>query len=83
MPVVLIMLAFRPVKSITVSGTITDETGTPLPGVTVVIKGTRTGVSADHNGSYKIVVPNANGTLVFSGAGVETKEEKIPEPKTA
>jgi len=76
-PLILMMLAFRPVRTITVSGTITDETGTPLPGVTVVVKGTRTGVSADNNGAYRIIVPNANGTLIFSGAGLEPKEEKI------
>ncbi|NOT52724.1 MAG: DUF3520 domain-containing protein [Chitinophagaceae bacterium] len=77
MPVMLIILAFRPVKSFTVSGTITDEKGYPLPGVTVVVKGTRTGVAADHNGSYKIVVPGGNSILVFSGAGLETKEENV------
>ena len=76
-PVVLIMLAFRPVKSLTVSGTVTDETGSSLPGVSIQVKGTRTGVSTSSSGTYKIIVPNSNDVLVFSGAGLETKEEKI------
>lgn len=76
-PLLLIMLAFRPVKSLTVSGTVTDETGSPIPGVSILVKGTRTGVSTSNSGTYKIIVPNSNDVLVFSGAGLETKEEKI------
>ena len=76
-PVILIMLAFRPIKSITVSGTVSDETGSPLPGVSIQVKGSRTGVSTSSSGSYKIVVPNSNDVLVFSGVDLETKEEKI------
>ncbi|MBI5858545.1 MAG: von Willebrand factor type A domain-containing protein [Sphingobacteriales bacterium] len=76
-PVLLIMLAFRPVKSFTVSGIVSDETGSPLPGVSIFVKGTRTGVASAHDGTYKITVPNSNSVLVFSGAGLEMKEEKI------
>lgn len=76
-PALLILLAFRPVKSFTVSGIVSDETGSPLPGVSIFVKGTRTGVSSATDGTYKITVPNSNSVLVFSGAGLETKEEKI------
>jgi Ca-activated chloride channel family protein len=76
-PVLLIMLAFRPVRSLTVSGIVSDETGSPLPGVSISVKGTRTGVSTSSNGTYKIIVANSNDVLVFSGAGLITKEEKI------
>jgi Ca-activated chloride channel family protein len=76
-PVLLIVLAFRPVRSLTVTGKISDETGSPLPGVSIQVKGTRTGVSASNDGTYRITVPNSNDVLVFSGAGVEPKEEKI------
>jgi Ca-activated chloride channel family protein len=34
-------------------------------------------VSSSNNGDYKITVPNSNGVLIFSGAGLETKEERI------
>lgn len=41
--------------SITVSGTVLDETNMPLPGATVVIKGTTTGVSTDFDGKFSLV----------------------------
>lgn len=76
-PILLVMLAFRPVRSFTVSGTITNEKGSAIPGATVMIKGTRTGAIADANGSYKIIAPNANSILVFLSTGYESKDENI------
>ena len=76
-PIILVLLAFRPVTSITVTGIITDETGSTLPGVSVMIKGTNLGTSSQTDGSYKIVVANVNSKLIFSGAGLETQEIKI------
>ncbi len=38
----------------TITGTITDASGVPLPGANVVIKGTRTGAAADFDGNYSI-----------------------------
>lgn len=76
-PVVLILLAFRPVKSHTVTGKVTDETGAALAGVSVHVKGTNTGVSSDVNGSFRITAPGSNSTLVFSAAGYITTEIKI------
>jgi hypothetical protein len=53
-----------------VTGRITSPGEGPLPGVSVILKGTRTGVVADATGTYKINVPNDNApdtkaTLVF------------------
>lgn len=76
-PVVLILLAFRPVKSHTVTGKVTDETGTAIPSVSIRVKGTNTGVSSDMNGSFRITAPGANSTLVFSAVGYVTAEIKI------
>lgn len=76
-PVVLIMLAFHPAKLITVSGSITDEKGNPVIGVSVTVKGTRTGAISTSSGKYTITAASANDVLVFSGAGLETVEEKI------
>ena len=76
-PVVLILLAFRPVKSHTVTGKVIDETGAALAGVSVHVKGTSTGVSSDVNGSFRITAPGSNSTLVFSAAGYVTAEVKI------
>src|SRR5690606_23641960 len=43
-----------PQQQLSVSGTVTDETGQPLPGVTVVIKGTTRGTVTDANGNYSL-----------------------------
>ena len=57
----------------TVSGVVTDgETGTPLPGVNVLIQGTTTGVSTDFDGNYSISAANGQ-VLVFSYLGFESQ----------
>jgi len=61
-------------QQITVTGTVTDNAGDPLPGVNVVIKGTTTGVVSDFNGRYSIGVLNADATLQFSFVGYVTAE---------
>ncbi|MGB5027151.1 MAG: SusC/RagA family TonB-linked outer membrane protein [Chitinophagaceae bacterium] len=55
----------------TITGTVTDETGAPLPGASVRIEGTRTGVAADNNGQFRILAKTGD-VLVVSGAGLET-----------
>jgi Ca-activated chloride channel homolog len=77
LPVILILLAFRPVKSHTVTGKVTDETGSPVASVSIRVKGTNTGVSSDSKGVFRITAPSTNATLVFSSVGHETKEIKI------
>lgn len=60
-------------QSKTVTGTVTDDLGAPLPGVNVVEKGTTNGVSTDFDGNFSLNVPNS-ATLVFSSLGFSTKE---------
>ncbi len=60
-------------QDVNVSGTITDDTGTPLPGVSVVVDGTTRGVSTDFDGLYAINVDNPNAKLVFSYIGYTTQ----------
>tara|TARA_R110001606_G_scaffold221776_2_gene369603 strand:+ start:27911 stop:31216 length:3306 start_codon:yes stop_codon:yes gene_type:complete len=61
-----------------VSGTITSsDDGSSLPGVNVVLKGTTVGTITDIDGNYKISVPAAGGTLVFSFIGLTTQESEI------
>ena len=61
-----------------ISGMITDNTGEPLPGATVNVKGTNVGTIADSNGKYSINnVPNRNAVLVFSFVGFTTQEISI------
>lgn len=55
-----------------VSGTITDDSG-PLPGVSVIVKGTSTGSTTDFDGNYSVNASNGD-TLVFSYVGYDTQE---------
>ncbi|MBN2636293.1 MAG: carboxypeptidase-like regulatory domain-containing protein, partial [Prolixibacteraceae bacterium] len=58
----------------TVTGKVTAANDTPLPGVTVVIKGTTNGVSTDPNGTFSLQVPNNETVLQFSFIGFIQKE---------
>ncbi len=60
-------------QSKTVSGTITDESGVPLPGASVILEGTNIGVSSDFDGKYTIDLSN-DGTLVFSMLGFQNQK---------
>lgn len=63
-------------QNVTVSGKVTNETGQPITGASVLIKGSATGTSTDENGSFRISAP-ANGTLVISSVGFGTQEFAI------
>lgn len=56
-----------------VSGTVSDKSGLPVPGVNVLVKGTSTGTVTDFDGKYEIEVDNG-ATLVFSFIGYQTQE---------
>jgi len=55
----------------TVTGYVADETGAPLPGVSVLVSGTSTGTSTDFDGRYSIDVDDSTAQLVFSFIGME------------
>ncbi len=57
-----------------ISGTVTDNEGQPLPGVTVLIKGTTTGTISDFEGKYVLADVPAEAVLVFSFVGMKTQE---------
>lgn len=57
-----------------VSGKITNSKGEPLPGATVVLKGTTQGVSTDIDGNFRLLVQEKNAVLVVSYIGYETIE---------
>ena len=76
-PLILVMLAFRPIKFHTISGTITDEKGSPIPSVSIAIKGTTQGSITDAKGVYHLSIVKASGTLIFSAVGFITVEESI------
>ena len=59
-----------------VSGTVTDDTGAELPGVTVLIKGSAKGTTTDMSGNYSIEVESGQ-TLSYSFIGFKTQEVKV------
>lgn len=63
-------------KTAKVSGTVTDESGAPMLGVTVVVSGTTTGVSTGPDGKFEINAP-VSGTLTFSYLGYQAQTRAI------
>jgi len=66
---------------VAVKGRITNETGQPVSGASVIVKGSTIGTTADDNGNYKITAP-ANGTLVISAINFSKQEVKINRKET-
>ena len=72
--------SFAQVKS--VSGTVSDKNGQPLPGATVIIKGTSTGTTTDFDGNY-LISANQGSVLVFSYVGYVNKEITVGRHRQA
>ena len=64
-------------QSRTITGTVTDDAGNPLPDVSVLVKGTQIGTVTSPNGSYSLSVPANAVTLVFSSVNKEEVEMTI------
>jgi len=64
-------------QSITVTGNVKSDAGELLPGVSIIIKGTNTGVITNVDGNYSISVPNAQSVLLFSFVGMEPQEVPV------
>jgi TonB-linked SusC/RagA family outer membrane protein len=58
----------------TVGGTVTDKSGDPLSGVSIVVKGTTTGTVSSIEGTYSVSIPGADAVLVYSYLGYITQE---------
>jgi len=65
-----------------VTGKVTDSNGGSLPGVSVVVKGTTTGVITDNSGNYAVSNITGNAVLVFSFVGMKTQEVKTGSQST-
>ena len=64
-------------KKISVKGVVKDTKGNPLPGVTVLLKGTTVGLSTDLDGKFDLAFPEMKDVvIVFSFVGMQTKEVK-------
>ncbi len=60
-----------------ISGTVTDESDMPLPGVNVLVKGTSLGTTTDVNGRYSLEITDQTSVLVFSFIGFLTQEVEV------
>jgi len=68
-------------QDLRVSGKVTSSTGEALAGVSISVKGARTGTTTDANGNFAITVPD-DATLVFSSVGFETFEVAVAGKST-
>jgi len=69
-------------SQITVSGTVTDKSGSPLPGVNVIEKGTSNGVATDGSGKFSLNNVRNGSTLIFSFVGFQKREVKLAPGQT-
>lgn len=67
-------------SAITVKGVVVDNNGEPLPGVSVRVKGTSSGVATDISGKFEIKLSELkDAILIFSFVGMKTREMAVPE----
>ncbi len=66
----------------TVSGKVSDATGTPVANASVIVKGTRTGTTTNANGNFSFTIPSGAKSLVISAIGLAPLEISIPSSGT-
>ena len=71
-----LLMSFNGLAQKAITGTVVDENGNPLPGATVLVKGTSSGVASDFDGNYSITA-NEGDTLVFSFIGFSPNEVTV------
>lgn len=64
-------------QQVTITGTVVDEEGFPMPGVNVIVKGTVLGTFTDAGGKYTLSVPNGDVVLEFTFIGYAAQEVKL------
>ncbi|MDB5263025.1 MAG: TonB-dependent receptor [Adhaeribacter sp.] len=69
-------------NGITVSGKVSSETGDPMPGVSLALKGTTSGTTTNADGTFSLPVPNPNAVLVVSFIGYTNQEVPINNQTT-
>ncbi|MFV0591889.1 MAG: TonB-dependent receptor plug domain-containing protein [Draconibacterium sp.] len=78
----LVVISSEEAQQKTITGKVADKDGNPLPGVTIVVKGTTNGTISDTDGNF--ILPNVGPehTLVFSFVGMETQEVPVGTQST-
>lgn len=69
-------------QDLSVRGKVVNEKAEPVPNISILVKGTSTGVTSDENGNYLIRVPDSNAVLTFSAIGYDTYEVKVGNQST-
>ena len=70
-------------NAIKITGTVTDAAdGSPLPGVSVQVKGSSKGTVTNRDGIYELVVPSEQTVLLFSFVGYKSRELKVGSKRT-
>ncbi|PTS99495.1 TonB-dependent receptor [Pedobacter sp. HMWF019] len=77
----LLMVTALSAQSVKVTGKVTDSKGGTIPGVSIVVKGTKIGAQTDNDGKYSINVPAEGAVLVFTYIGFGVKEESVGKRK--
>jgi TonB-linked SusC/RagA family outer membrane protein len=80
-PLLVLFMSFALAQDKTITGSITDQDGAPLPGVTILIVGTTNGTQSDFDGNYSIIAP-VGKKLRFSYIGQRTTEKLIGTSST-
>lgn len=65
---------FCVLAQIEITGIVKNKLGEPIPGVTILVKGTITGTASDIHGNFRINIPKVGDTLIFSGIFFKSKE---------
>ena len=72
----LLMIGVQAFAQSAVSGKVTDQSGEPLVGVNVLVKGTTNGTMTDYNGAYNLNNVRQGTVLVFSSIGYASQEDQ-------
>lgn len=73
---------YNPYQEREVSGIVRDNTGTPLPGATILVKGTNVGVQTDFDGKFSLMLPEGKNIIAISFISFKTKEVDVSKDKT-
>lgn len=79
---IVVSISMVSAQQITVNGTVTDKSGIPIPGVSIVVKNSTKGTITDFDGKYSLDIENPNSVLVFSFIGMQTQELAVNSQTT-
>ena len=76
-PIIMLLCVTTAFAQTTIKGTVVDAAGKPLPSVSVIQEGSKTGTVTDPSGNYSLVLTNNNSVIIFSSVGFDTKSEAV------